>query len=87
VSVIPGAVFSGALNGHFRAYSTSDGAILWDFDTARAFETVNKIAAKGGSINAGGPAIAGGMVFTNSGYSGFGGAPGNVLLAFSVDGK
>jgi polyvinyl alcohol dehydrogenase (cytochrome) len=87
VSVIPGAVFSGALNGHFRAYSTASGEILWDFDTAHGFETVNKVAAKGGSINAGGPAIADGIVFTNSGYSGFGGAPGNVLLAFSVDGK
>jgi polyvinyl alcohol dehydrogenase (cytochrome) len=87
VSVIPGAVFSGAVNGRFRAYSTSSGEILWDFDTAQTFETVNKVPAKGGSINGGGPAIANGMVFTNSGYAGFGGSPGNVLLAFSVDGK
>ncbi|HYL38445.1 MAG TPA: PQQ-binding-like beta-propeller repeat protein [Bryobacteraceae bacterium] len=87
VSVIPGAVFSGALNGHFRAYSTKTGEILWDFDTAKTFETVNKVPAKGGSINGAGPAIANGMVFTNSGYGGFGGSPGNVLLAFSVDGK
>jgi len=27
------------------------------------------------------------MVFTNSGYGSFGQADGNVLLAFSVDGK
>jgi hypothetical protein len=27
------------------------------------------------------------MVFTNSGYGQFGGLPGNVLLAFSVDGR
>jgi hypothetical protein len=27
----------------------------------------------------------GGMLFTNSGYGVFGGAPGNVLLAFSVE--
>ena len=87
ISVIPGAVFSGAINGHFRAYSTKTGEILWDFDTARAFETVNQVKAKGGSINGAGPTIAGGMVFTNSGYSGFGGTAGNVLLAFSVDGK
>jgi hypothetical protein len=33
------------------------------------------------------PAIAGGMVFVNSGYARAGGMPGNVLLAFSVDGK
>jgi len=34
-----------------------------------------------------GPAIAGGMLFVNSGYARAGGMPGNVLLAFSVDGK
>jgi polyvinyl alcohol dehydrogenase (cytochrome) len=87
VSVIPGAVFSGAVNGHFRAYSTKTGEIVWDFDTARPFDTVNKVPGKGGSINGGGPAIANGMVFTNSGYGSFGQADGNVLLAFSVDGK
>ena len=87
VSVIPGAVFSGAVNGHFRAYSTKTGEILWDFDTAKPFDTVNKVPGKGGSINGGGPAIANGMVFTNSGYGSFGQADGNVLLAFSVDGK
>jgi polyvinyl alcohol dehydrogenase (cytochrome) len=87
ISVIPGAVFSGALNGHFRAYATGDGAILWDFDTATNFDTVNKVKAKGGSVDASGPTIANGMVLTNSGYGQFGGKPGNVLLAFSVDGK
>jgi len=85
VSVIPGAVFSGALNGHFRAYDTKDGKIIWDFDTATDFDTVNKVKAKGGSVDASGPTIANGMVLTNSGYGQFGGKPGNVLLAFGVD--
>jgi len=87
VSVIPGVVFSGAVNGHFRAYSTKTGEILWDFDTAKPFDTVNKVPGKGGSINGGGAAIANGMVFTNSGYGFVGQTDGNVLLAFSVDGK
>ncbi len=87
VSVIPGAVFSGALNGHFRAYPTKTGEIIWDFDTARPFDTVNQVPGKGGSINGGGPAIANGMVFTNSGYGSGRQLDGNVLLAFSVDGK
>jgi hypothetical protein len=34
-----------------------------------------------------GPAIAGGMMFVSSGYARAGGIPGNVLLAFSIDGK
>lgn len=70
-----------------RAYSAQDGRILWDFDTARAFHTVNKVSAHGGSIDVGGPAIAEGFVLTTSGYPTKGGRSGNVLLAFSVDGK
>jgi len=88
VSVMPGAVFSGSLNGHFRAYDVNDGKIIWDFDTAVPFDTVNKVAgAKGGSVDGSGPTISNGMVLTNSGYGQFGGKAGNVLLAFSVDGK
>ena len=69
-----------------RAYSTGDGKIVWDFDTVRAYDTVNKVPARGGSLNGPGPAIAGGMLFVNSGYAN-NGIPGNVFLAFSVDGK
>jgi polyvinyl alcohol dehydrogenase (cytochrome) len=48
---------------------------------------VNKVPGKGGAINGAGPAIANGMVFTNSGSGPARGLDGNVLLAFSVDGK
>ncbi len=84
VSVIPGVVFSGSVDGHMRAYSTKDGAILWDFNTARDYETVNHLPGKGGSIDASGPAIADGLLITNSGYALWRGLPGNVLLAFSA---
>jgi polyvinyl alcohol dehydrogenase (cytochrome) len=87
VTAIPGAVFSGALDGHMRAYSTTDGKVIWDFDTAREFPTVNGKPARGGSIDATGAAVAGGLVFVMSGYDQFGGMPGNVLLAFSVNGN
>ena len=83
-SVIPGVVFSGSVDGHLRAYSTKDGSILWDFNTVRDYETVNKVPAKGGSIDGAGPAIADGIVVTNSGYSLWRGIAGNVLLAFSA---
>jgi polyvinyl alcohol dehydrogenase (cytochrome) len=85
ISAIPGAVFSGSIDGHLRAYATSDGKIIWDYDTARSFDTVNHIEAKGGSLDVGGPVIAGGTMFVVSGYPGFGAMPGNVLLAFSAD--
>jgi polyvinyl alcohol dehydrogenase (cytochrome) len=86
-SLIPGVVFSGSLDGHLRGYSTADGNVIWDLDTLRDFETVNGVKAHGGSLNATGPVIAGGMLFVNSGYSQLMGMAGNVLLALSVDGK
>ncbi len=82
VSAISGAVFSGSLDGHLRAYSTTDGKVLWDFDTERSFDTVNHVPASGGSLDVAGPVIAAGMVFVESGYPQWGGKPGNVLLAF-----
>ena len=87
VTAIPGAVFSGSVDGHLRAYSAETGAVLWDADTAREFETVNGKSAHGGSLDGAGPAIAGGMVLVNSGYSQWGGTPGNVLLEFSLNGE
>jgi len=84
VTAIPGAVFSGSMDGHIRAYASDDGRMLWDFDTARPFTTVNGVAAGGGSLDGAGPVVAGGMVFVNSGYPRFGGTPGNVLLAFGL---
>jgi polyvinyl alcohol dehydrogenase (cytochrome) len=87
VTAIPGAVFSGAVDGHMRAYSSRDGQLLWDFDTAREFPTVNGSPAHGGSIDASGAAVVGGKVFVTSGYNQWGGMPGNVMLVFSVDGR
>jgi polyvinyl alcohol dehydrogenase (cytochrome) len=87
VTAIPGVVFSGGLDGHLRAYAASDGQIIWDVDTAQAYSTVNGVAAHGGSLDGPGAVVVGGMLYVNSGYANFGTAPGNALLAFSVDGK
>ncbi|HEY1757001.1 MAG TPA: PQQ-binding-like beta-propeller repeat protein [Bryobacteraceae bacterium] len=87
VSAMPGVAFSGSVDGHIRAYAMTDGKIIWDFDTIREYKTVNGVAGHGGSLDGPGPAIGGGMLFLNSGYPTGGGTPGNVLLAFSVDGK
>jgi polyvinyl alcohol dehydrogenase (cytochrome) len=86
VSAIPGVVFSGSVDGHLRAFSTTNGVIVWDFDTVGPHRTVNEVPARGGSLNGPGPIIAGGMLFVESGYAA-NGIPGNVLLAFSVDGR
>lgn len=86
-SVIDGVVFAGSDDAHLRAYDTVAGRILWDFDADRDFQTVNGVKAHGGSIDSTGATVAGGMVYLNSGYSRIPVMPGNVLLAFSVDGK
>jgi polyvinyl alcohol dehydrogenase (cytochrome) len=77
MAVMPGIAFSGSMDGHLRAYSSIDGKIVWDFDTARDFQTVNRFSARGGSLSGGGAAIVDGIVYV----------PGNVLLAFSMNGK
>jgi len=87
VTAIPGVAFSGSVDGHLRAYSAKDGAIIWDFDTFGEYKTVDGVPGHGGSLDGPGPAIGGGMIFVNSGYAIWGGTPGNVLLAFSVDVK
>jgi polyvinyl alcohol dehydrogenase (cytochrome) len=87
VSAIPGAVFSGSLDGHLRAFSSEDGRILWDFDTIRDFETVNRVKARGGAIDGPGAVVGNGMVFVNSGYARLGGMPGNALLAFAPENR
>jgi polyvinyl alcohol dehydrogenase (cytochrome) len=87
VTAIPGVVFSGGLDGHLRAYAASSGHIIWDIDTKGPHATVNGVLAQGGSLDGPGAVVVDGMLYVNSGYAVFGGTPGNVLLAFSVDGK
>ena len=87
VTVVPGVAFSGSMDGHLRAYSTIDGKVVWDYETAKDFPTINGIKASGGSLDQGGATIVNGVVYINSGYGQRYGQPGNVLLAFSVDGK
>ena len=85
VTGIPGVVFTGGWDGTLRALSTDDGKVIWQFNTAQDFKTVNEVAAKGGSMGGPGPVVAGGMLYVTSGYANVGGGmPGNVLLAFSA---
>lgn len=87
VTAIPGVVFSGGLDGHLRAYVAKTGQIIWDVDTVQEYQTVNGVKANGGALDGPGPVIVGGMLYVNSGYLYVGSMPGNVLLAYSVDGK
>jgi polyvinyl alcohol dehydrogenase (cytochrome) len=83
-TAMPGVVFVAGSDGKLLALSTTDGKILWQYDTAQPFDTVNKVAARGGAIASIGPSIANGMLFIGSGYAVTGSNSGNVLLAFSA---
>ena len=87
VTAIPGAVFAGHMDGRVRAYDSRNGKVLWSYDTLPEVTTVSGTKGHGGTIGGGGPVIYRGMVYVNSGYGLYGHMPGNVLLAFSVDGK
>ncbi len=82
---IPGAVLIGGGDGAVFAVSSATGDVLWHYDTARKFDTVNKVPANGATISSAGATVAGDMVFLGSGYSVTQGTPGNVLLAFGLD--
>jgi polyvinyl alcohol dehydrogenase (cytochrome) len=86
---MPGAVFSGTLDGWFRAYDSKSGKIVWEYSTtAQTYDTVNGVKGQpGGAIDGTGPTIAHGMVYTMSGYNGparVGSNGVNVLLAFGL---
>jgi len=82
-TAMPGVVFLAGTDGKIHALSTADGHVLWEYDTAKPFETVNKVPARGGAIASIGPSIVNGMLFIGSGYAVTGSNSGNVLLAFS----
>lgn len=86
VTILPGAVLSGDLDGMLRALSPDTGGLIWEFDTAKQYDnTVDRVPAKGGSIGAGGPVVVNGLLYVTSGYIGVQrGTPGNVLLAFGT---
>ncbi len=86
VTAIPGVIFSGSLDGHLRAFAAGNGKVIWDVDTAKRYSAVNGAKGVGGSVNGYPQIVADGSLYVNSGGSLLT-HPGNVLLAFTVDGK
>ena len=84
VSVIPGVVFSGSVDSHLRAYSTTDGKVLWDYNADQEYESTNGVPTRGGAFDGPGPTIVDGVLYVNSGYGFWGARSGNALLAFEV---
>ena len=85
VTAIPGIVFAGHLDSRLRAYDSSSGKVIWEYDTYQEVTTISGEVAHGGSISgATGPLIANGKVYANSGYGIYFHTPGNVLMVFEV---
>jgi polyvinyl alcohol dehydrogenase (cytochrome) len=80
--VIDGALVAGNIDGRLFVFDGTDGSVLFEFDTAMDFRTVNDVAGRGGSIDAHSIAAGDGMIFVGSGYDRFRQQNGNVLLAF-----
>jgi polyvinyl alcohol dehydrogenase (cytochrome) len=85
-AVIDGAVVEGGLDGMLRVFDAKSGEVLFTFDTAQTFESINGIEARGGSIDSASITAANGYLLVNSGYGMFGQLAGNVLLGFKVKG-
>lgn len=83
-TLIPGVVFSHASDGTLRAMSTTDGKLLFEYATAKEYQTVNEVPARGAAFGQSGSTIVGGMLFVGSGYNGQG-SGGNVMLAFGLE--
>lgn len=85
ISITDHLLLAGSTDAHVRIHDKATGAVLWDFDTDRAFTTVSGAEARGGSISGGSAPIAWvGQLFVTSGYGGLGKMPGNVLLVFGA---
>jgi len=56
-------------------------------NTQWTYDTVNGVAAKGGSLDGSGAVVVDGTLYVNSGYIFTGHVRGNVLLAYSIDGR
>ncbi len=80
----PELVFSAGLDGIIRAYDVENGRVLWQAETAKAFDASNGVTGHGGAIDVVGQVVADGWLYVFSGYSMFGQLPGNMLLAYKI---
>lgn len=78
-----GAVMAGSMDGHLRAFDKETGDVIWNYDTAKEFETLTGTIARGGSFGgSAGPMANDDMLYVVSGYGLYFHMPGAVLLAF-----
>jgi polyvinyl alcohol dehydrogenase (cytochrome) len=80
--VIDGVVIAATLGAEVMMFDGATGEILNRIDTLGPKETINGIAAKGGSIDSHALSAGAGLLLVNSGYGGFNQTGGNALIAY-----
>jgi len=80
-TVIGDHVITGGLDGRLYMLERKTGKLVWQFSTAREFETINGVPGNGAAIDNASIIAANGLVILNSGYGLFGQGPGNVMIA------
>ena len=81
-TVIGDHIITGGLDGRVYMVERKTGKLVWQFDTARDFTTLNGVKGNGGSVDNASIIAANGLVIMNSGYGLFGQGAGNVMIAF-----
>ena len=84
VTVTEDIVFAPSLDGYLYAFSSTNGELLWSYDTVRNYESVNKLESLGGAIDLGGVYLDGGQLFVSSGYGQIGQLPGNAFIVMDI---
>ncbi|HEY8540293.1 MAG TPA: PQQ-binding-like beta-propeller repeat protein [Steroidobacteraceae bacterium] len=79
---VDGAVIAATLGGDVYIFDGKTGEVLNKLETIGPKQTINGIAAKGGSIDSHSLSAGAGMIFVNSGYGAFNQTAGNALIAY-----
>jgi polyvinyl alcohol dehydrogenase (cytochrome) len=78
-------IIATSLSGYVFAHHPLTGEIVWEYNTAREFGSVNGVETRGGSIDATGPVLTGDYMIVNSGYATFNQMAGNAVLVFKLN--
>jgi polyvinyl alcohol dehydrogenase (cytochrome) len=81
-TVIGDHIITGGLDGRVYMLERKTGKLVWQYSTAREFDTINDVKGNGAAVDNASIIAANGLVIMNSGYGLFGQGPGNVMIAF-----
>lgn len=79
---VDGAVIAATLGAEVMIFDGANGELLNRIDTLGPKQTINGVAAKGGSIDSHAISAGAGLLLINSGYGGFNQTGGNALIAY-----